>query len=189
MDEEQQKTGIIATFQRIPPPVWIFLATIILVIGGVVYLSFSQPGSKEGRRGKTTIGEEVPILGAQHITPGSPHTPYNSNPPTSGPHWPEPAKNGIYEAELADEQIIHSLEHGHIWIAYKVDATNEVKDGLRKIVQENDWKIVLEPRGQNDSLIALAAWGRILKLDSFNEEKVREFIKAYRDQGPEKTPN
>lgn len=70
-----------------------------------------------------------------------------------------------------------------------MDAPNEVKEGLRKIVQENDWKIVLEPRGQNDSLIALAAWGRILKLDSFDEAKVREFIKAYRDQGPEKTPN
>ncbi|MBI2598945.1 DUF3105 domain-containing protein, partial [Candidatus Curtissbacteria bacterium] len=49
-------------------------------------------------------------------------------------------------------------------------------------------KIVLAPRAANDSKIALVAWGRLLKLDEINEQKVKEFIRTYRNRGPEKTP-
>lgn len=175
---------------KIPIPVWIGLVTISVVVGGAFLLSSVQlGGSGQWQRGKTTIGEDVPIQGQDHIQPGQSHPAYNSNPPTSGWHWPNAAKNGIYDSQLPDEQLIHNLEHGHIWISYKPDIADEAKNQLKALVKKDDWKIVLAPRPQNDSAIALAAWGRILKLSDFDEAKIKEFIKAYRNQGPEKTPD
>lgn len=49
---------------------------------------------------------------------------YNSNPPTSGPHFPVWAKGGVYDRVISDGHLIHSLEHGYIVISY--DCEKEV---------------------------------------------------------------
>jgi len=180
---------ILKLLAKIPIPVWVSLATILVVLGGVVFLSVTQKDGGGAKKVKSTIGEDVPIQGQEHIQPGQSHPAYNSNPPTSGWHWPNAAKNGIYDNELSDEQLVHNLEHGYIWISYKPDVSDEIKNKLKELVKKDDWKIVLEPRAKNDSPIALCAWGRILKLQDFDEAKIKEFIKTFRNQGPEKTPD
>lgn len=181
---------------RVPVLVWFLVPTLVLVIGAVWFLGTMGTGSKKEDSGKPesvstpvlgTVDYEV--VGRNHITEGTSGTGYTTNPPISGPHWPSPANNGIYEVELPDEKVIHNLEHGYIWISYKPDVGDEVKKKLYEIVQGDDWKIVLMPRSKNDSKIALAAWGRLLKMDEPDYDKIREFIKTYRNRGPEKTPN
>lgn len=146
---------------------------------------------------------EYPIESRGHVSVGTDVTNYNSNPPNSGDHWEQPAKAGVYENELPDEQVIHSLEHGYVWISYRPQAvtpeaspggelkagiSDEDKKSLEDLVKKDDWKIILAPRERNDSVIALSSWGRVLKMDSLDLNKVKEFIKTYRDRGPEKTP-
>lgn len=179
---------------RVPIQIWVVLATLILVVGGVVLLTLSQSdhssqeaGSKP--EGETTIGQEFTIQGASHINPGTSHNPYNSDPPTSGPHYPTPANKGVHDSPLPDEILIHNLEHGYIWVAYKPDISQEIKDKLKKFVEDDDWKMVMAPRPQNDAPIALMAWGRHLKLEDFDEDQIKKFRNAYRNRGPEKTPN
>ena len=46
---------------------------------------------------------------AKHIEEGSSHPPYNSDPPTSGPHYPSPADTGFYTAPLEPERVVHNL--------------------------------------------------------------------------------
>lgn len=182
---------------RIPILVWFLVPTVILIGFGVWFFTKSDMGhnpSGEGETRPVSVSKPVEatvdfdIVGRNHITQGTAGSGYNSNPPTSGPHWPAPAKNGIYDTQLPDEQLIHNLEHGYIWISYESDVSQDVKDQLKKIVEEDNWKIVLEPRDANETMIALAAWGRVLKLDSPDYEKVRAFIKTYRNRGPERTP-
>ncbi len=132
--------------------------------------------------------QEFPIVSRTHIAVGTKATNYSSNPPTSGDHWPAPAKNGVYDNQLPDEQLVHNLEHGHIWISYKPDVSQEVKDKLKEIVEKDNWKVVLEPRAENETKIALAGWGRLLKMGDLDVAKVDEFIKTYRNRGPEQTP-
>src|SRR3989344_4041615 len=92
---------------------WALLVAV--VIGGIYWVSTSaDESSSNGVR----PGEEISIVSREHINVGDPHEPYNSNPPTSGPHA-APAEWGISSVEIPDENAIHNLEHGGIWISYK----------------------------------------------------------------------
>lgn len=199
---------------RIPLLVWFLIPTIVILGAGVWF--FSRP-SVLGEKGMAEGSDlsivpvsnpvegtaDYEIIGRQHIASGTPGSGYNSNPPTSGVHWQGPAKNGVYGSPLPDEQAIHNLEHGYVWISYwpksvSLQATEGAapKEGLSdedlnkivEIVKDDDWKIILSPREANDKKIALAAWGRVLNLDTFDPDKIKDFVKTYRNRGPEKTP-
>lgn len=134
-------------------------------------------------------GEAVPIQPAEHINPGDPLPGlYLTNPPVSGWHYGQTAEWGVYDKELVDQNIIHNLEHGGIWISYKPDAPQELIDNLKKLASEYKRKVILTPRAANDSIIALAAWGRLDKFDYFDEARIVKFIKAFKDKGPEFVP-
>lgn len=145
--------------------------------------------SKKGSGPKP--GEFYQAQGRNHIADNASHPAYNSNPPTGGWHYGAPVQTGIYATELPDERIIHNMEHQHVWISYhpeKVD--NETVEKLADIAKDFGSKIVMAPRQKNNSSIALAAWEYLLKLDSFDEVKIREFIKAHRGKsGPENIPD
>lgn len=182
---------------KVPILVWFLVPTFILVGAGVWFFSRS-PNLAKSQQGEVLPAAvsnpiegtvEYNIVGRDHIAQGTSGSGYNSNPPSSGPHWPVAAKNGVYESLLPDEQLIHNLEHGHVWISYKPDIADEVKNKLVEIVKEDDWKVVLGPREANDSKIALCAWGRVLKMDEPDYDKIRAFIKTYRNRGPENTPS
>lgn len=131
-------------------------------------------------------GQAYEIQGAVHIPEGSTdHPAYNSNPPTSGWHWPQPATWGAYDKAQPDERFIHNLEHGGIWIAYKPDLPQDQIEMLKDYTRRYR-KIVVAPRSNNDSNIALAAWGRLFKLDTAKEGEIIRFIEAFYDKGPEK---
>lgn len=134
-------------------------------------------------------GEAISIQPADHIQPGEPIPGlYLSNPPTSGWHYGQTVEWGIYDQELTDQNVIHNLEHGGIWITYKPDVPPELVENLKRLAGEYKRKVVLSPRSANDSPIALAAWGRLDKFDYFDEARVKKFIKAYKDKGPEFVP-
>lgn len=185
-------------FRKIPLLVWFLIPTIGLVIAGVWFFT-KAPASMEEKtefeKRPAAVSSPVEgtvdfdIVGRNHITQGTAGSGYNSNPPSSGPHWPSPAKNGVHDEVIADETLIHNLEHGYVWIAYKGDVGDEVRSELKKIVEDDDWKVVLVPRDKNETKIALVAWGRVLSMEEPDSEKVKAFIKTYRNRGPEKTPD
>lgn len=133
-------------------------------------------------------GEAVPDLGRNHIAVGTSHEPYNSNPPTSGPHYEQSAKWGIYDEKLPDEQLIHNLEHGGIWISYRDKDNQDWIGKLKNITDDYSVKVILTYRPENDAAIALAAWTRLLKLESFDEKQIKDFIRALINKGPEQVP-
>lgn len=164
----------------------VLVIAFIAAIAGLIFLS--------GSREKTTVtelGEFISPPAAPndrlHIEKGQEHVSYTSNPPTSGPHYSgTTTQNGIgpvecktYNQEIEDEAIIHNLEHGVVWVSYK-DASDKDLAGKLSAITEDFTKVVLSPRSANDSKIALASWTRLLKLDSFDEQKIRDFIKLYR---------
>lgn len=155
--------------------IWIFV--VIVVISGLYYFA-SQPK-------RSRPGEAFPVLGQQHIPVGASHPAYNSNPPTSGWHYTQPADWGVYQEELPDEQLIHNLEHGGIWISYK-DVDRETKFNLEAMGKRYPRSVIVTPRSLNDAKIVLASWGRLLKLESFDETMIVEFIKANKNKSPER---
>ena len=53
---------------------------------------------------------------------------YNSFPPSSGPHYQQPAPWGIYEDPIKQTILVHNLEHGGIVIQYGDVGEETVKD-------------------------------------------------------------
>lgn len=191
---------------RVPVLVWFLIPTLVIVVVGVFAISkMSSTTKDESKPEKVSSPVEgtvdFSIVSQVHIAEGTNGSEFNSNPPSSGPHWPSPAAKGIYDTPLPDERTIHNMEHGYVWIAYipaksGSDATAEAqKEGLseedvnklKDIVKADDYKLIMTPRAANDTKIAMVAWGRVLKLDNLDEQKVKDFIRTYRNRGPEKT--
>lgn len=128
--------------------------------------------------------EIIPTLESPHVQHGEQHPPYDSNPPTSGPHFAQPPNWGNYPEGLSDEALIHSLEHGGIWISYR-DRNPEIIQQLEDIARRYSSHVILTYRPTDDSPIAVAAWGRLLKLDKVDSGQIYNFIARYRFKGPE----
>ncbi|MDQ7829391.1 MAG: DUF3105 domain-containing protein [Armatimonadota bacterium] len=129
----------------------------------------------------------VPTVPPSHIAPGTRATGYATNPPTSGPHWPTTAPWGVHTEVLPDELLVHNLEHGGVWISYRNRDDRALADRLTAIAGRYRTKVIVTPRPANDVPIALAAWGRLLKLQAFDEATIVRFIDAHRGRvGPER---
>ena len=180
---------------RVPIFVWFLVPTLIIVAIGAWAFTSNPMGQQENPEVLSAVSnpvagtEELAIASRQHITEGTKATDFNSNPPASGQHWPAPANKGVYDQPLPDERVLHNLEHGYIWISYKPEISPEVINNIKNIVNEDDWKLIMTPRAENDSQIALIAWGRLLKMDEPDYQKIKDFIETYRNRGPEKTPD
>lgn len=176
---------------------------------------------------KPIPGKEVADLGRDHVSVGTKAT-YNSNPPTSGDHYEDWIKKGIYTEPVEDGYLIHSLEHGYVVISYncekkvskvpfipqvfahdekgasdsaKIPSKDDLKDPvwqtkecgdlkkqLEEVAKENTiWKLIVIPRPHLDAKIALTAWNHIDKMNSLDKDRIKRFIDAYRDKGPERT--
>lgn len=150
----------------------------ILIVVGIGYVLVADSGNQKERPGVSFENQ-----GQEHIAVGATYKEYNSNPPTSGPHYAQPAKWGVYKTELQDEQLVHNLEHGGIWIAYK-DIDDATKTALEEIAKSG-LKIIMTPRAKNDAPIILASWGRLQKFESFDKQAILDFIKANTNKSPE----
>ncbi|MEK7541335.1 MAG: DUF3105 domain-containing protein [Patescibacteria group bacterium] len=173
-------------------------ARAILIIGGVAAAALLAGGSIWWARQQSANapGETYPDQGQEHV-PLDRAFSYNSNPPSSGPHYASPANWGVYDYEARDKLFIHNLEHGGVWISYKPSVDARVVEHLKSIVQEfGGSKLVMAPRLANDSDIAVAAWTRLLKINlvdgDITEEQlnqIRAFYRAYKNKGPEFVPD
>ena len=128
------------------------------------------------------IGEKFPHMGNKHIDEiNTPHAPYNSNPPTSGPHVEYTAPWGISEEIIPDEVQVHNLEDGGVVIQYNPNKVGDDEiEQLEQIVKSASGKsILMAPRYDMDYYIALTAWRRLLSLDMVDETQINAFIDAY----------
>jgi hypothetical protein len=153
---------------------WTATAVALVVLagtGGWLYARMRGPSP----------GEFVPSLGNLHIpTAETPHVPYNSDPPTSGPHLPHIAPWGVHTRPIPKELHVHNLEDGGVVVNYRAQCADRVLAGLRAIVERYPDHVVLAPYPDLDRCIALTAWTRIDKMDDLDERRVVRFIEAYR---------
>jgi cyclophilin family peptidyl-prolyl cis-trans isomerase len=140
-----------------------------------------------------------------------------TNPPTYGPHHfhqnstgtgigdatvPPGHVNGapvqptgIYDEQLPDVDMVHNLEHGHVWISYdpaqlSVEEVNRLKELVRDISGDPDGAgagILLTQRAGNDDdkPIAVASWGRLISMKHVDAQAIRAFYDRNRGTAPE----
>jgi len=153
--------------RRLPWLVGIGVAVLLAGVGAYRYW-LEQPG------------QFFPSQGNQHLAgPDMPHIPYNSDPPTSGPHLPYVAPWGVHTKPIQRELQVHNLEDGGVLIQYNCDCSDLVAR-LRAIVERYRDHVVLAPYPTMKSRIALTAWSRLEAFDEFDERRIVRFIEAYR---------
>lgn len=133
---------------------------------------------------KPLPGEAVADLGRNHVPVGT-VVDYNSDPPTSGPHYAEWTRAGIYDEPVEDGYLVHSLEHGYVIISYRDPGLKEELSALAEDLGIK--KLMVISRPALDVPLALTAWAHLLKLEAVDEKQIRDFVNAFRNAGPERT--
>jgi hypothetical protein len=164
------------------------LITIIILVGGIWFVSKNEIKNKENLS-KSMMGEKIDEMNSIHVTRGETHELYNSNPPTSGPHYGDSvAGPGIKNEQLPDELVLHSMEHGAVVLWYRHDLPESDVDKLKSVFSSASGKKIMLPRENLDTPIALASWNYLLNLEVIDEAKIKEFIETNNDRAPEKAP-
>ncbi|MBI4036626.1 DUF3105 domain-containing protein [Candidatus Daviesbacteria bacterium] len=152
---------------------------------------------------KPLTGTKQADLGRKHVTSlASP----SADLATSGDHYENWIRAGVYETPQDDGNLIHSLEHGYVVMSYRCseqlgktqqasesasefsEECRQIKDQLKGVYEKKGKdKLIIVPRPQMDTKITLSAWNYMDKLDLFDEQRIENFIDSHRDQGPEKT--
>lgn len=114
---------------------------------------------------------------------------YDSSPPVGGDHsqyWAD-CTGTVYAQPIANENAVHMLEHGAIWITYnaKTLPASGLKD-LEKYVAGID-RMALSPYPDLKTAISLQAWGYQLFVSSPSDPRIAQFIAALK-YNPKTTP-
>jgi hypothetical protein len=155
-------------------------ALVIVLAAAVIGYAVHQ-GSKKSSSASTTNPDK--ITGIVHKTFGSGDhkttvIDYGSDsPPFGGPHSPiwADCTGTVYPKQIANENAVHTLEHGAIWITYKPGLAADQLDVLTKLVAGNQY-MLLTPYAGLKSNVSLQAWGYQLFVDSASDPRVQAFI-------------
>jgi hypothetical protein len=123
----------------------------------------------------------------QHVT-GT--VKYDTSPPTGGNHSQFWANNcgTVYDHQIANENAVHMLEHGAVWITYNPKTATASDIATLKGDVQGVAYLALSPYAGLSSPISLQAWGYQLFVQNANDKRVEEFIAALRankDSTPE----
>ena len=127
--------------------------------------------------------EQFEGLSQDHVTTD---VEYEQNPPVGGAHDAAWTTCAFYDAPLREENAVHSLEHGAVWITYDPDLPADQVSTIEELVSDNSY-VMASPREGLPSPVVASAWGLQLQLDSPDDERLPVFLTKYvqGDQTPE----
>ena len=112
---------------------------------------------------------------------------YAQIPPAGGPHNPVQQNCGIYDQPVRNENAVHSLEHGAVWITYRPDLPAADVERLRSLARGHS-HVLLSPYPELPAPVVASAWGVQLKVDSASDGRLGLFINKYERVGGPETP-
>lgn len=163
---------------------WWWLAGVVAALAVSALLavtSCSQPTPNGPPAGTVTYSEPD----RTHVTG---KVQYDHSPPVGGNHSPVWLNCGIYDLPVANENAVHSLEHGVVWITYLPSLSPAELDRLRALVKASyhgpDRYVILSPYPGQSAPIIASAWGHQLTLQTSTDPRLQSFINYFR-QGPQ----
>lgn len=156
-----------------------------------------------------SAGQFFPSQGHCHIGESCPPRednyelyPYNSDPPTSGPHEERFPTTFISDTALPKRILVHILEHGNVEILYNKDASPELIKKLRDYAMRYDFRfwmlqtpqspgadvgeqleaaqaVFVAPYPDMAHEIAAVAWTRLDTFDAYDQGRIERFVKAW----------
>jgi hypothetical protein len=146
----------------------------IIVLGYLLYLSIQDPEALDG------------IQRFVGLSRGHDETEEYSGldlPPVGGMHSGIWQNCGVYEQPVESKNVVHSMEHGAVWIAYNPGLLEEDIEPLQEQVWDEPF-VVLSPFPGLRSPVVLSAWGVQLEVESADDGRIADFIDQYQ-RGPQ----
>lgn len=111
---------------------------------------------------------------------------YDQTPPVGGAHNHVWQNCGVYTETIANENGVHSLEHGAVWITYRPDLPDLEVRTLQALTRQSGFRL-LSPYPDLPSPIVISAWGYQLQVEQADDPRIKDFIEQYElsPQGPE----
>lgn len=167
--------------------------------------------SPDAGQGCEIVVDSPPVLLGEHVAIGTNITTWNSNPPSSGQHFPIWAAYQEFSDPVPRGYYVHDLEHGGVVLLYNCasdggspDASSPecetILNGLRTVATGLPDDPLCASAGQGirvrvvttrDPLItnkvAAAAWGWTYNATCMDVPSLLDFAKAHYGQGTEST--
>ena len=102
---------------------------------------------------------------------------YPQTPPAGGEHNPAWLNCGVYDQPVPNENAVHSLEHGAIWVTYDPSLSDADLETLKS--QLPSTYIVLSPFDDLPSPIVLSGWNSQLQVEDADDTRIPEFLEEY----------
>ncbi|MFJ9242994.1 DUF3105 domain-containing protein [Streptomyces sp. NPDC101776] len=162
-----------------------------LVVGGVAVVhaqsgkddkGSSASDSKSGGSGHFVAGADgvntwKGTLGRTHVT-GTVN--YPMHPPVGGNHNPVwlNCNGNVYDKAVKDENAVHALEHGAVWVTYNKKASAADVKALATKVKATPYSLMSPYDSQKDPIM-LSAWGHQRTVKSASDPDVNAFFEKF----------
>jgi len=188
-----------------------FAALGVLLLGGVAAVVAFGGGGSSSASGSlintsSCTEQQFPGLKPQHITNPDANVNYNSFPPSSGPHYAQPAPWNLYSDPVKQTILVHNLEHGGIVIQYGKGVSKSDVDNIDSFYQGDPYGMVVAPYAKLGNKIAATAWnepaydqnqdsnfnkvdpghGFVLMCKSFDKSALTKFRDKHRNKAGER---
>jgi hypothetical protein len=158
----------------------------IVIVAGVVVAAVAFAAST------TTTGSGSLPAGTQVFTEGdhshvSGAVTYDHVPPVGGPHNPVQLNCGIYTVPVPNENAVHSMEHGAVWITFEATLPLDQVSALQQLVESHyvgtERYLILSPYAGIPAPIVASAWGYQLSVGQASDPRLIQFIARFAGGG------
>ncbi len=152
-------------------------AIVVILLVTVIAVIAKKNGDKSVAAAAPIAGvKSFPNLSATHVT-GT--VKYAQIPPVGGEHSAVLLNCAKYDKPVPNENAVHSLEHGAVWVTYDPAViTGDKLTKLRKLISST--YVILSPYQGIPSPIVASAWGLQLQVSSPDDTALAAFIAKYR---------
>ncbi|WP_018545438.1 DUF3105 domain-containing protein [Streptomyces sp. LaPpAH-108] len=105
---------------------------------------------------------------------------YPMHPPVGGNHNPVwlDCNGTVYDKPVHDENAVHALEHGAVWVTYTGAARKADVSALAAKVKRTPYSL-MSPYEKQDAPLVLSAWGHQVTVESAKDPEVDKFFATY----------
>ncbi|MUK02344.1 DUF3105 domain-containing protein [Vibrio cholerae] len=152
------------------------ILAVILAVTLVIVNQVQDTRAREAAASQPIEGvQEFPDVTFNHVEGP---VEYEQSPPVGGDHSPIWTNCGVYTQAVPNENSVHSMEHGAVWITYDPEIGQEEIDKLTELVGDRSY-VLLSPYPGLDEPIVASAWGLQLKVDSVDDSRLATFLDKY----------
>jgi len=174
-----------------PFPLGFVIGSVVLAVALIGILVYAVQNQGEGdRTSEAFLRNNIDKLEQQkdqardHVEGSVQYDKADQVPPTGGKHSGVAQACQVYSAPVNNENAVHSLEHGAVWVTYNPDKISDKElEALTEKV-EGDSHRMLSPYPGLKTKLSLQAWGYRVMADSVDDDRVDEFLRGFTN-GPQ----